>query len=69
MTGIFLHLSRVLPHAYPVRGSVQSYLGDEINFGRLLDFGVIIPRLRQLYEWSVHELAAPGLLDCARDGA
>jgi len=69
MTGIFLQLSRVLPHEYPLRGSVQSYLGDELRFGRLLDFGVIVPRLQQLYEWSAHELAAPGLLDCVRDGA
>ena len=30
---------------------------------------MIIPRLQQLYAWSAHELAAPGLLDCARDGA
>jgi hypothetical protein len=30
---------------------------------------VIAPRLQQLYEWSAHELAAPGLLDCIRDGA
>ena len=69
MTGIFLHLSRVLPHEYPLRGSVQSYLGAELRFGRLLDYGVIVPRLQQLYAWSAHELAAPGLLDCVRDGA
>jgi hypothetical protein len=30
---------------------------------------VIAPRLQQLYEWSAHELAAPGLLDCIHDGA
>ncbi|AQA24064.1 hypothetical protein BTZ20_0718 [Rhodococcus sp. MTM3W5.2] len=30
---------------------------------------MIIPRVQQLYEWSSHELAAPGLLDCIRDGA
>jgi hypothetical protein len=30
---------------------------------------VIVPRLQQLYEWSAHELAAPGLLDCIHDGA
>jgi hypothetical protein len=69
MTGIFLHLSRVLPHEYPLRGNVESYLSAELRFGRLLDYGVIVPRLQQLYEWSAHELAAPGLLDCARDGA
>jgi hypothetical protein len=69
MTGIFLQLSRVLPDEYPLNDSVRSYLGDELGFGRLLDYGVIAPRLQQLYEWSARELAAPGLLDCIRDGA
>jgi hypothetical protein len=69
MTGIFLQLSRVLPDEYPLRGSVRSYLGDELGFGRLLDYGMIGPRLQQLYEWSAHELGAPGLLDCIHDGA
>ncbi|MFQ6332060.1 hypothetical protein ACLMAL_38925 [Nocardia sp. CWNU-33] len=69
MTGIFLQLSRVLPDEYPLRDSVHFYLSNEHVFGQLLDFGVITPRLHQLYEWSAHELAAPGLLDCIRDGA
>ena len=50
-------------------GSVQSYLSAELRFGRVLDYGVIVPRLQQLYAWSAHELAAPGLLDFVRDGA
>jgi hypothetical protein len=69
MTGIFLQLSRVLPDEYPLGERVGSYLDDELHFGRLVDFGVIVPRLQQLYEWSALELAAPGLLDCVRDGA
>jgi hypothetical protein len=69
MAGIFLQLSRVLPDEYPLRDRVEFYLDAELHFGRLLDFGVIVPRLRQLYEWSAHELGAPGLLDCVRDGA
>ena len=69
MTGIFLQLSRVLPDQYPLPDRARSYLRDELGFGRLLDYGVIAPRLQQLYEWSAHELAAPGLLDCIRDGA
>jgi hypothetical protein len=69
MTGIFLQLSRVLPDEYPLTDEVGSYLSDELSFGRLLDYGVIVPRLRRLYEWSAHELGAPGLLECTRDGA
>ena len=69
MTGIFLQLSRVLPAEYPLRGNVRTYLERELGFGRLLDYGVIAPRLQLLYEWSAEELAAPGLLSCVRDGA
>ncbi len=60
MTGIFLSLSRVLPDEYPLRDGVESYLDIELGFGRLLDYGVIGPRLQQLYEWSARELGAPG---------
>ncbi|MFJ5260816.1 hypothetical protein ACIQAC_10185 [Streptomyces sp. NPDC088387] len=69
MTGIFLQLSRVLPDEYPLHDSVQSSLRAEIGFGRLVDFGMIVPRMQQLYEWSARALPAPGLLDCVRDGA
>ncbi|MFD3992149.1 hypothetical protein [Streptomyces sp. NPDC058583] len=69
MAGVFLQLSRVLPGEYPLRDSVRTYLRGEVGFGRLVDFGVIVPRLQRLYEWSAHELAAPGLLDCVRDGS
>jgi hypothetical protein len=69
MTGIFLQLSRVLPDEYPLRDSVPNYLGAERGLGRLVDFGMIVPRLQQLYQWSAHELASPGLLDLVRDGA
>ena len=69
MTGIFLQLSRVLPDEYPLPGEVSDYLSDELGFGRLLDYGVIEPRLPQLFEWSAHELKVPGLLDWIRDGA
>ena len=60
--------ARVLPGEYPLRGSVRSYLSAEQGFGRLVDFGVIIPRLQQLFEWSAHELGEPGLLAYVRDG-
>jgi hypothetical protein len=59
----------VLPDEYPLTATVESYLSDELGFGRLLDYGVIVPRLQALYEWSAQQLGAPGLLDCIRDGA
>ncbi|GGX63689.1 hypothetical protein [Streptomyces fructofermentans] len=69
MIGVFLQLSRVLPDEYPLSAGARSYLSDEHKFGRLLDYGVITPRLRQLYEWSARELDEPDLLDCIRDGS
>lgn len=69
MTAIFLSLSRVLPDEYPLTGDVDDYLSNELGFGRLLDFGVIVPRLGALYEWSARELGAPGLAGCLHDGA
>ena len=49
------------PNEYPLTDNVDSYLSNELGFGRLLDFGVILPRLQQIYEWSAHELGEPGL--------
>jgi hypothetical protein len=69
MAGIFLQLSRVVPDLYPLRGDVHSYISDELGFGRLLDYGLIVPRFRELYEWSAQELGAPGLLECGGEGA
>ncbi len=69
MTGIFLQLSRILPDEYPLTDDVDAYLSDELGFGRLLDFGVIVPRLRQVYDWSAGELGEPALRACTRDGA
>jgi hypothetical protein len=34
----------------------------------MLDYGLIAPRLQQLYEWSAKELDEPALLDPIRDG-
>jgi hypothetical protein len=69
MTGIFLELSRVLPNEYPLRHSARYYVSAESGLGRLIDYGMIVPRLQQLYQWSAHELAAPSMLDFVRDGA
>jgi len=69
MAGAFLSLRRVLPDRYPLDGEVEAYLGDENGLGRLLDYGVIGPRLQALYDWSARELAVPGLCDLVRDGS
>lgn len=68
VTGIFLQLSRVLPDRYPLREDLDWYVGRENGFGRVLDLGVIRPRLDQLYSWSARELSIPELAPLLRDG-
>lgn len=60
-TGIFLSLSRVVPNRYPLGDDVTPFVVGESGFGRLLDHGVIQPRLRALYDWSARDLGEPGL--------
>lgn len=35
----------------------------------MLDYGLIVPRLQELYEWSAHQLEEPALLECIREGS
>lgn len=67
MTGMFLSVSRVLPDRYPLEGSLDGYVADEHTIGRLLDLGVISPRLPRLYAWSADELGIPQLSDLVCD--
>jgi hypothetical protein len=68
MTGIFLSVSRVLPNRYPLAGELDDYIVDEHTIGRLLDLGVIAPRIPELYEWTADELRIPEAADLVRDG-
>ncbi|MEU8001654.1 hypothetical protein AB0B66_10875 [Catellatospora sp. NPDC049111] len=68
MAGVFLSLGRVLPDRYPPAEELRAYLAHEHRLGRMLDYGVIQPRLQLLYEWSACELGLPGLRDLVRDG-
>lgn len=67
MTGIFLSVSRILPDLYPLDGELDSYIAAEHTVGRLLDLGVIAPRLTELYGWSADELGIPDVTDLLRD--
>ena len=67
MTGIFLSLSRILPDRYPLGDDVDSYVAVEHGFGRMLDVGVIQPRIGHLYGWSARELGTPALCDLLDD--
>jgi hypothetical protein len=66
---IFLAMGRVLPDTYPADGDLdKDYLQLEHKLGRLLDYAVIHPRLRPLYDWSARELDRPELCDLLVDG-
>lgn len=68
MAGVFLSLGRVLPDRYPADDDLEVYLRAENGFGRLLDFAVIQPRLRRLYDWSARELGRPEVAELVVDG-
>ncbi len=68
MAGVFLSLGRVLPDRYPVDDDLEVYLRAENGFGRLLDYAVILPRLRRLYDWSARELERPEISELVVDG-
>jgi hypothetical protein len=68
MAGAFLSLRRVVPNRYPLARVVEWYIAAEQRLGRLLDYGVIVPRLQRLYEWSAEEIDEPCLLELVRDG-
>jgi hypothetical protein len=67
LTRMFLSVSRVLPHQYPLNGELDYYIAEEHAFGRLLDLGVISPRLAELYRWSADELQIADVTDLVCD--
>ena len=68
VTGVFLSLSRIVPDRYPLNRHVHEYIAEENELGRMLDYGMIQPRLQRLYEWSAEELGEPAVLGLVRDG-
>jgi hypothetical protein len=69
MAGAFLSLRRVLPADYPARLDLETTLKSEHGMGRMLDYGVIAPRLQALYDWSARELDVADLRGLIRDGS
>lgn len=56
-----MSLSRVMPDRYPLTRDLQRYLDNEQRFGRVLDRGMIQPRLGLLHAWSADQLSIPEL--------
>jgi hypothetical protein len=65
----FLSLHNILPTRYPLTGvGIDEMLDAENYVGRLIDYGVILPRIRELYAFGAAELDEPRLLGLIRDG-
>ncbi|WP_328393889.1 hypothetical protein OHS70_04530 [Streptomyces sp. NBC_00390] len=65
---MYLDLGRSFPTEYPVSTPIEETLLDEHALARMLDYGVIAPRLPALYEFSAASLDQPRLTDLLDDG-
>src|SRR4051812_37939557 len=59
VTGVFLSFGRILPDRHPLQRDAGEQLAEEHELGRMLDYGIIQPRVQRLYEWSAEALRAP----------
>ena len=65
---LFLSLQNVLPRSYPLtQASIETVLADENYFSRIMDYGVIVPRIGQLYQSSAEDLNEPRILELCTD--
>ncbi|TLQ47731.1 hypothetical protein [Streptomyces marianii] len=65
---MFLDLGRSFPPEYPVTTPVEETVLDEHALARMLDYGLIAPRLTSLYEFSAASLDEPRLTTLLDDG-
>ncbi|MGW7363120.1 hypothetical protein ACWGI8_06755 [Streptomyces sp. NPDC054841] len=65
---MFLDLGRSFPPQYPVTTPIEETVLDEHALARMLDYGVIAPRLPALYEFSAASLNQPRLTALLDDG-
>jgi hypothetical protein len=66
---LFLDLRRSFPSHYPVPVPLSEAIAREQPLARTLDYGVIAPRLPELYEFSATCLGEPRLTGLLDDGA
>ena len=65
---MYLDLGRSFPPEYPVTTPVEDTVLDEHALARMLDYGVIAPRLSELYAFSAASLEQPRLTTLLDDG-
>ncbi len=65
----FLSLHNILPTRYPLTGfGIDQILELENRAGRIIDYGLMLPRMQALYEFAAADLDEPRLLDLIRNG-
>jgi len=66
---VFLSLHNILPNRYPLDGVTMPWILEAENYlGRLVDYGVILPRSRAIYAHAAADLNEPQIADMVRDG-
>ena len=66
---VFLSLHNILPDRYPLVGfTLSEILALENYAGRLIDYGVMVPRIQALYAFAAADLDEPRLLGFVQDG-
>ena len=65
---LFLSLQNVLPNSYPLaQASIGTVLADENYLGRIMDYGIIAPRIGQLYRYAADDLDEPRIVELCTD--
>ncbi len=66
----YLSLRNVLPDRYPMTDlTITEVLDAENVLGRLIDYGIMVPRLQQLYEFAAVDLGQPQLREFIENGS
>lgn len=66
---MFLDLRNVFPERYPLHGmTIRDILALEGRAARTIDYGVILPKLPELYRFAAEQLDEPRLPALAHDG-
>ncbi|GAB2505823.1 hypothetical protein [Nocardia heshunensis] len=68
--GLFLNLRNVFPEIYPLHDiSVETVIALEGRIARMIDYGLIVPRLDDIYSFAAETLQEPRLPALIADGA
>jgi hypothetical protein len=60
---LFLSLQNVLPNSYPLAlANIETVLAHENYLARIMDYGIIAPRIAQLYRSAADDLDEPRIV-------